>query len=277
MDQQGLPLRLLDDASAVADAWRLAGRWEDALTLLRGLWPIALAQRDAALASLALQMGRVLVDQAIFARADTTQERDALLERALTHAEAAGSDALRGDVWDAKGWSLHAAFLAGDRNAEPPDELPFCERGLALRRAAGDQRGVAESLFHVGLVYSVIRRDDLQALPYFQEAYRLAREVGDPVTESYAIRHIAFAHLAAGDIRAARAGFAESLRLREGVGFLPGVAMALVACGEAAQEDGDRAGAIAFLERARAIFVSLAIPRQVAWVETLLAQLNPSA
>jgi hypothetical protein len=280
MDQDSLPLRLqrlLEDASVVADAWRLAGRWEDALTLLRGLWPIALTQGDAALARLAVQMGRVLVDQAVFAAADTTQERDALLERALTHAEAAGSDTLRGDVWDAKGWSLHAAFLAGGRIAEPPDELPFFERGLALRRTAGDLRGVAESLFHVGLVYGVVRQDDLQAFPYFEEAHRLAREVGDPIMESYAIRHIGFAHLAAGDRRAARAAFAESLRLREEAGFVPGVAMALVACAATAQEDGDRAGTIASLERARAIFVGLEIPRQVAWIESLLAPLQPSA
>ena len=44
----------------------------------------------------------------------------------------------------------------------------------------------------------------------------------DPVLMSYAIRHVAFCRLHAGDRAGARDGLEESLRLREQAGFLPG-------------------------------------------------------
>ncbi len=266
--------RLLDDAAAVADAWRLAGRWTDALTLLRGLEPVAAALDDAAQARLAVQTVRVLLDQATFSGMGAPDDIDRILTCALTQAEAADSAALQGAVWDARGNALHVAFLATGRSAEPAEELPCFERGLGLRRAAGGRRGIAESLFHVGMVYGVVRQNDELALPYLEDAYRLAQEIGDQVIASYAIRHIAFARYNAGDLEAAQAGFAESLRLREAAGFVPGVAMALLACAHAAQDAGDQDSAHAQLERARAIFADLEIPRQVAWVETLIAQLD---
>src|SRR5260370_1442603 len=96
--------RLLDDAVAVADAWRLAGRWTDALTLLRGLEPVAAALDDTARARLAVQTVRVLLDQATFSGTGTSDDIDSILPRALTHAEAADSAMLQGAVWDAKGY-----------------------------------------------------------------------------------------------------------------------------------------------------------------------------
>jgi len=266
--------RLHADAAVIANAWRLAGDWADALTLLRGLEPVAVALGDVAQASLAVEIARVRLDQGTFSGTGILHEVGDILERGLAHAAAAKSTVLQGALWDAKGYSLHVAFLAAGRSSEPADELPCFERGLRLRRMAGDQRGIAESLFHVGLVYGVVRQNDVLALPYFEEAYRLAQEVGDRVLTSYAIRHIGFAHSTAGDLEAARVAFAESLRLRDAVGSVPGVAMALVACALAAKDAGDQGSARAQLERARAIFSNLEIPRQVAWVETLIAQLD---
>jgi tetratricopeptide (TPR) repeat protein len=259
--------RQLEDAEALADVWRLAGRWEDALALLRGLDPVASELGGAAVARQQFLIGRILIDQGMFGGFDTHAERETTLDRALTHAQAMGDAALLAAIWDAKGLSLHVAYLDGDRSSEPEHELEYFERGLALRQQAGDRRDLAESFFHVGLVYGVLRHDHTQALPYFQQSYQVAQAAGDQIMESYAIRHIAFAHYDAGDIPAARAALEESLRLRETAGFVPGVAMALMALAYAVKEHGERSKALALLERAKQIFESLGATPRVALVE----------
>jgi tetratricopeptide (TPR) repeat protein len=265
--------RSLEDAEALADAWRLAGRWDDALALLRGLEPAAREAGDSALARQLGLVGRILIDQGMFGGVDTTAEREAVLDRALAHAEAAGAADLLGAFWDAKGLSLHTAYLDGDRDKEPKHELEFFERGLALRRQTGDARGVAESLFHVGLVYGVVRQDHTQALPYFQQAHQASQAAGDLVMESYAVRHIAFAQHDAGDMAGARASLAESLRLREEAGFVPGVAMALAALAYFEAHYGEKPAAMRLLQRARDMFVALGAAPRVAWVEQQIAEL----
>ena len=264
--------RLLNDAEQIVDAWRLAGRWDAALTLLRGTQPIAQEQGDTAMAMHALVIGRVLIDQAGFGGFDTYTEREATLDDALTHAIPASDPALLGAIWDAKGLSLHTAFLETDHSTEPADELAYFERGLALRQQAADQRGIAESLFHVGLVYGVIRRDHQRALTYFRDSYELAQAVGDVVMASYAIRHIAFAQHADNDLPAARASLEESLRLREAAGFVPGVAMAWLILAYADADLGQRAAALEHLRRAKDIFVALGAERRVAWMDELLEE-----
>ena len=266
--------RLLHDALAIADTWRVRGRWSDALTLLRGLPPLVRESGDKATAHQCLSIGRILTDMATFGGMDTRDEREIALDHALRYAEASGQASLIGDVCDAKGMSLHVMYLESDRSHELDEELPFFERGLALRQQRGEHAAIAESLFHVGLVYGVVRNDHACALPYFEDAYRRATDVHDPITASYAIRHIAFAHAAAGDIPAALSALHESLRLREAADFIPGVAMACMVLAYPYTETGDKATAAHFLERAKDIFESLDASRRVTEVNHRLAQLR---
>jgi tetratricopeptide (TPR) repeat protein len=266
--------RILEDAEALAESWRIEGRWADAITLLYSLRPVATQQGHATLARMWLLAARVLTDQAIFGGFDTLAEREEALNQALTHAELAGEPSLLGGVWDAQGFSLHAAYLDGDRRTEPEHEMEYFERGLVLRQQANQSPEVAESLFHIGLVYGVVRHDHAQALPHFEEAYRLAQDSGDQVIASYAIRHIAFAHYAAGDIARARVGLEESLHLREAARFEPGVAMALIALASAEAALGDKTQAVTKLERARDIFEWLGATRRLAQVDEEIAQLR---
>ena len=264
--------RLVDDAAILADAWRIMGRWADALTLLGGLQPIA-QEYDAALrATHALATARLLNEQAGFGGVDTLAERSAHLDTALAAAQQTDDPSLLGAVWDARGMSLHYAFLDSERAAEPPEELPSFERGLDYRQRASDQRGVAESLFHIGLVYGVVRQDHAQALPFFQQSYDLAQTVGDQIMASYAIRHIGFAQQANGDNAEARASMQESLALREEAGFIPGIAMALVMLAYADAELGQREQALEHLQRAKAIFLGLQAEKRVAWMEKLIGE-----
>jgi tetratricopeptide (TPR) repeat protein len=269
-----LATRLLRDAADLSDIWRLHGRWDDALVLLRGVLPVATDQSDAAVARICLALARVLTDEGMFGACDTLAEREALLDEAQARAERAGEPLLLGDVLDARGMSLHAAFLESVERQEPASELELFERGWELRRQGGDPRAIAESQFHVGLVYGVVRRDHAQALPYFEQAYRTAKAAGDLVIASYAIRHIGFAHHDAGKDDAARAALAESLELRQRAGFIPGVAMALVALAYADTDRGELDQAMAHLDRAKEIFLSLAATSRGPWLEQIAAELR---
>ena len=77
--------------------------------------------------------------------------------------------------------------------------------------------------------------------------------LGDPVTMSYAVRHLAFADEDAGLHEQAWARFSESVELRRAEGFLPGVAAGLLTLGEVAAERGRPEEARALLEEARSL------------------------
>ncbi len=265
----------LEGANALAESWRLQGRWADALTLLNGSWPIALQKGNGAVAGAWLLIARVLIDQAIFGGFDTWVEREEALRQALLHAEAHGEPDLIAAVWDAKGFSLHAAYLEHKERQEPKHELEFFEHSLLLRRQANSSKEIAESLFHIGLFHGVVRNDHARALPYLEDAYRLAQSAEDRVVASYAIRHIAFARHAAGDLAGAHAGLEESLRLREEAQFEPGVAMALMALASLNGELGRKDEAALQLTRARGILEMLGAAPRVALVDQELAALAP--
>jgi tetratricopeptide (TPR) repeat protein len=264
---------LVDAALEVADGWRLRGRWADGVALLRGVQPAAHELGATAGARVLVALARMLNDQSLFAGVRQPMQRAAVLDQALTLAQQADDPALLGEVWAVRGMALHTDYLA-ERAAEPAGELDCFQRGLQLRRQAGDERGVAESLFQVGLVHQVIRDDSAAALPWFEEAYARARTAADPVLMSYAIRHVAFCRLHAGDRAGARDGLQESLRLREQAGFIPGVAMALAALAEVVASDGQRQDAVALLGRAREIFASLGAAEHTAWVDQQLAEVQ---
>ncbi|MFF5171637.1 tetratricopeptide repeat protein [Micromonospora sp. NPDC000089] len=141
------------------------------------------------------------------------------------------------DLALARGRLLHARFL--DDQSEDPRELPLFERAVALYRELGDARGEGEALFWVGCVHQVIRQDEEAAAPAYARARELAARVGDRLTLSYVLRHLAFTDLAAGHLDTARQLMEESTRLRREIGFQPGVAANLVALAFLAIE-GDR-------------------------------------
>ena len=262
----------LDATLQRADQLRIQGQWTDALALLADTRRIAEGLGLLAHAKHNLATARVLTDQAGFGGFDTYAERTAYLDSALTDAQQTDDIGLLGAVWDARGMSLHHQYLDTGQSAEPPEELSSFEHGLHYRQQVGDQHGVAESLFHIGMVYGVVRQDHKQALPFFEQSYALAQSIGDTVTASYAIRHSAFAQHDAGDTQAARSSLQESLQLRERAHFVPGVAMALAMLAYADFDLGNRQGGLGHLERAKAIFTDLHAPNKVAWVEQLISE-----
>jgi tetratricopeptide (TPR) repeat protein len=174
-----------------------------------------------------LQRAKDCYEAAVFAG-----NRDALAE-----ADAA-LDSVEADLALARGRVMHARYLA-DR-VEHPEELGHFERAAALYHRLGDVSGEAEAYFWVGCYHQVIRADEEAALPALQRSYALAT---DPVTKSYAVRHLGFHAMEHGELDVARARFEESLRLRREAGYRQGVAAALLALAELAthEEDLDRA------------------------------------
>lgn len=153
-----------------------------------------------------------LYEQAVFGG-----DADALTlaERELDTAEAA--------LALARGRVLHARFL--ELRQEDPRELPLFEQAAEQYRRLGDVRGEAEALFWIGCYHQVVRQDHETGRPHLERSYA----AGDELTRSYAVRHLGFADLAAGDAAAARRHLEESVRLRRDLGWAPGVAAGLVA------------------------------------------------
>lgn len=258
----------------IAHHWRLAGRWHDTLTVLRGALPVADELNDTRRAQVWLHMARTLNDMATFGGIENTEEQHVALDCALRFAEASGDASLLGVAWDSKGMAEHAHFLNNGRFQESEHELEFFERGLTLREQAGDARGLAESQFHLGLVYQVVRGDSKASEPYFERSYALAKEANDAVMQSYAIRHIAFVRGDGGDVSGAVAGLEESLALREQAGFRPGVAMALFSLAEAQAIQGRRDEARAHLIAAREILDELGAVKRLEWIDAALSTLD---
>jgi tetratricopeptide (TPR) repeat protein len=77
---------------------------------------------------------------------------------------------------------------------DPGPEQELFERALAIRRELADEEGVAESLFQLGLVHQVLRRDGETAAPLFREALALIERLpgADPLLRSEIHRHVGF-------------------------------------------------------------------------------------
>jgi tetratricopeptide (TPR) repeat protein len=103
---------------------------------------------------------------------------------------------------------------------DPGAEQELFERALALRREFGGAEGIAESLFQLGLVHQVLRRDGETAAPLFREALSLVESLpdADPLLRSEIHRHVGFDLLLREERHdEAIAHLQESLALRRGL------------------------------------------------------------
>ena len=134
-------------------------------------------------------------------------------------------------------------------------------------------RGEAEALFWVGCFHQVVRGDEDAALPSLERSYRLAVETHDRLTQSYAVRHLAFADLAAGRHESALERFEESVSIRRELEFWPGVAAGLVALAYAAAECGREGEIGPSLDEASMLAERSGAAAVARWVEEARASL----
>jgi tetratricopeptide (TPR) repeat protein len=183
----------------------------------------------------------------------------ATLEAARQAAEAQGNMPVLAAALDQLGFLQHWKNLEWRMGGAPADavppqdvaaELALFEQALALRRALGDEAGVAESLFHIGLVHQLFKNDWDTALSYFQRAHSLAEVAGDDLLLSETHRHIgAFFWVRRGDLATALAHLEQSVALRERLAFPGWLASGLITLGQCELQAGQIAAARYHLRR----------------------------
>jgi tetratricopeptide (TPR) repeat protein len=200
-------------------------------------------------------------------------EAERAFQELLSRARADGDRALEAAVLDRLGMLMHFRALEGDpTEADSDGEEALFQQALTIRRELGDQAGVAESLFGIGLVHQVLRQDWDAAMPYYWEAFDLAEAHGDLLLRSEVHRHIGF-YYAMSDLQSDKA--LEHLRisheLRAELGdprWIPGGTIAL---GIAELADGLREQGLAHVREAvgQAHRAGLSAKR-IAWMEDFL-------
>jgi tetratricopeptide (TPR) repeat protein len=209
------------------------------------------------------EQARLLYERAVFqddvsALAEADQVLDAaeaalaLARGRIMHARFLAASRARPQEQSARDPSTGGPDAAEQPSPQEPDtnERACFEHAAALFHRVGDVRGEAESLFWAGTFHQVISGDQTAAVPLLERARDLAAAAGDRLTLSYAVRHLGFADMEAGQMVSARENLEESVRLRREVGFMPGVAAGLLALAELAALEGNREGALMLLDEA---------------------------
>ncbi|MFF3904627.1 hypothetical protein ACFYZJ_01180 [Streptomyces sp. NPDC001848] len=200
--------------------WRLRSRacWADAAALLHP---------ETAEAS--LQRAALLVERCLYTEQGWEEAEDAL----RTAEAQAHSDEERGAAACERGYLAYAATLLGVRDRAD-------EARAALGRAAAlvppGTPGRALLDFRRGLVAQNLADAPQAARAAYRRAHAGAAAYGDALLLSFTWRHLAGLALRDGEVTEARHGFAESLRIREELGYLVGTAPALASLADAESE-----------------------------------------
>ncbi len=192
--------------------WRLRSRacWADAAALLTGDDP-----EDA------LQRAALLVERCLYTEQGWEDAEDAL----RTAEAAARTPEERGAAACERGFLAYAATLHGVRD-RADEARAALGRAAALIPPATPRRALLD--FRRGLVAQNLANAPQAARAAYRRAHAGATAHPDPLLLSFTWRHLATLALRDGDVAEARHGFAESLRLREEIGYLVGTAPALV-------------------------------------------------
>ncbi|WP_079166410.1 hypothetical protein [Streptomyces oceani] len=196
--------------------WRLRSRgcWADAAALLE---PRADADSTAA-----IQRAALLVERCVF-----TADGWAEAEDALRAAEATASDDdERGAAACERGHLAYASTVLGKRD-RADEARSALGRAAALLAPTAEGRPLLD--FRRGLIAEHLGGNPPAAKAAYRRAHAGATAHGDTLLCSSTWRHLAGLALRDGELAEARHGFAESLHLRERLGFLVGMAPALAA------------------------------------------------
>ncbi|MGW5235948.1 hypothetical protein ACWEQU_27575 [Streptomyces nodosus] len=209
-----------DDDPLRTAVWRLRSRacWADAAALLRGR-----TAQDS------LLRAALLVERCLY-----TEQGWAEAEDALRTAEArADSDEERGAAACERGQLAYTATLHGVRDRADEARAAL---GRAAALIAPDSPNRALLDFRRGLLAENLSRSPQAARAAYRRAHANAATHGDTLLLSFTWRHLAGLALRDGELGEARHGFAESLRIREELGYLVGTAPALASLADTESE-----------------------------------------
>jgi len=181
-------------------------RWSDLLEReqdnLRAALSWSLEQAEGTRREIAVRLTGALAHFS-FMRWSVSEGR-AWLDRALTNSEGV-SPSVRAKALNSAGW---LAFVQGD--LERAEAL--CKQSLALYRSVKDSRGMAWSLYHLG-VAAYTKGDETLARSLLEECRECAEETGDNRSLAYLLLFQGMAAIERGDYTAARPPLEESLAL----------------------------------------------------------------
>ncbi|MEU9981566.1 hypothetical protein [Streptomyces sp. NPDC050856] len=202
--------------------WRLRSRgcWTDAAALLA---PHAAAPR------VAIQRASLLIERCLYTERGWAEADDALR---AAEALAQGDDE-RGAAACERGYLAYASTLLGARD-RTDEARAALGRAAALIDPAAPGRPLLD--FRRGLIAQYLADSPQSAYAAYRRAHAGATARGDTLLLSFTWRHLAGLALRDGELAEARHGFAESLRLREELGYLVGTAPALAALADAEPE-----------------------------------------
>ncbi|MFE9093346.1 hypothetical protein [Streptomyces sp. NPDC007264] len=200
--------------------WRLRSRacWADAAALLR-----------AETAAAALQRTSLLVERCLYTEKGWEDAEDAL----RTAEAQARTDEERGAAACERGQLAYAATLHGVRD-RADEARAALGRAAALIPPGAPGRALLD--FRRGLLAENLARSPQAARAAYRRAHASASAHGDTLLLSLTWRHLAGLALRDGEVAEARHGFAESLRIREELGYLVGTAPALASLADAETE-----------------------------------------
>ncbi|MFI1224410.1 MULTISPECIES: hypothetical protein [unclassified Streptomyces] len=212
-----------DDPPLQTAVWRLRSRacWSDAAALL--------AHHAATDPASALQRTALLTERCLYTGEGWTDAEDAL----RTAEAIARSDDERGAAASERGHLAYASTLLAVRDRADEASVAL-SRSAALLAPGSPARPLLD--FRRGLIAQNIAESPQSARAAFRRAHAGATARGDALLLSSTWRHLAALALREGELAEARHGFAESLRIREELGFLVGTAPALISLAEAEPE-----------------------------------------
>lgn len=197
-----------------ARGYFLRGQLEQALQLLQvGLQVIPLPevrQRDRA--TFLLHYGNMLAVKTNFENAPV-EAAVLVLEQAKQFATELDDAHLFADALSGIGYARYIA-ASNNRDGDPQMLLATFQEVLERRRVLHDDRGVSESLFHVGLLSEVLGQKEVARSSYTQ-ALQIARTSGYPREASEALRHLGFLEQTQGNLFQAQQYFTEALHVLE--------------------------------------------------------------
>jgi tetratricopeptide (TPR) repeat protein len=234
---------------ARAEALHRAGRLDDAAALFTAS-DLTNGATELARLRIALAQGKVFTDLVFHANRGY-DEAVATLNAARALAARLDDERLAITALDLTGSADYYRVLqAGGRDYG--SALEQFKIALARREAFGDTRGVAESLFHVGLIHERLEQY-VEALDFYRRSYTLARDRSHLLEQSYAARHLGGRAQETGDLGTALAYFRESLALRQEVGYTLLLPLAHLALGEVMLAQNNADGAAREYEQAHTL------------------------
>ncbi|MCA1722672.1 MAG: tetratricopeptide repeat protein [Thermomicrobia bacterium] len=141
---------------------------------------------------------------------------------------------------------LHVAGNLARTQGDYDAAIPLYEECLAIRRAHGDEQGMAAAMHNLGIIAHE-QGDDATAVRRYEEGLPLVRRAGHTYGVAFNLASLADALLALGSVAQAIARYEESRTLFGEIGHTWGIAHTLIGLGNARRAAND-------LERAADLF-----------------------